>query len=245
MGNWIGKGLKTGIVTTKYPDIMDNNPGVTPGFPVIKNEDINIADSCPAGAIDKNGSSVNKEKCIHCFRCATKNAKTVSFDNSFQWAKIRDKSCIVPDKFKHSMFIRVIDVGDCGVCMNEIKLLNNPYYNIHRLGFFITPTPRKADILIVAGTVSEHMKVPLLNTYEAMPSPKRVISVGVCSLNCGIYRKSFFSNTKVSDVIPVDVEIPGCPPPPLALIHGLLVISGRKNAEKIIHSDTNENRGIL
>ena len=63
--------------------------------------------------------------------------------------------------FRHSIHICVVDAGDCGACLNEVKQLNNPYYNMHRLGFFITPTPRHADVLLVVGAVTDHMKFAL------------------------------------------------------------------------------------
>ena len=76
------------------------------------------------------------------------------------------------------MNVLVVDTGDCGACLNEVKQLNNPYYNMHRLGFFITPTPRQADVLLVVGPLTDHMRLPLRKTYDAMPTPKRVIAVG-------------------------------------------------------------------
>ena len=57
--------------------------------------------------------------------------------------------------FKRSIHIIVVDAGDCGACLNEVKQLNNPYYNMHRLGFFITPTPRHADVMLVVGPVTD------------------------------------------------------------------------------------------
>jgi formate hydrogenlyase subunit 7 len=113
--------------------------------------------------------------------------------------------------------------------LNEIKQLNNPYYNIHRLGFFITPTPRTADVLLVAGPGTDHMRTALRKTHEAMPTPKRVLSVGTCALTGGIFGPSFATRAGVGEMVPVDVGVPGCPPPPLAIIHALLVIAGRKN----------------
>jgi len=126
------------------------------------------------------------------------------------------------------MHIRVVDAGDCGACLNEINLLNNPFYNMHRLGFFITPTPRQADILLVVGPVTDHMKTALLKAFDAMPTPKRVMAVGACALSGGVFESGFVTGGGVADLLPVDVEIPGCPPPPLAILYGLLVLTGRK-----------------
>jgi Ni,Fe-hydrogenase III small subunit len=130
--------------------------------------------------------------------------------------------------FVRSLGILVVDAGDCGACLHEVKQLSGPYYNMHRLGFFITPTPRNADILVVVGSVTTHMRWPLLRAYDAMPGPKRVVAVGTCALSGGVFGPSFTSAGGVSEVIPVDVMVPGNPPPPLAILHGLLVTVGRR-----------------
>jgi Ni,Fe-hydrogenase III small subunit len=101
---------------------------------------------------------------------------------------------------------------------------------MHRLGFFITPTPRNADILLVVGPVTDHLREMLLKVYDAMPAPKRVIAVGTCALSGGVFAESFVCAKGVAEVLPVDVEVPGSPPPPLAILHGLLVAVGRKPA---------------
>jgi len=98
---------------------------------------------------------------------------------------------------------------------------------MHRLGFFLTPTPRTADVLLLAGPLTEHMRHPLTRVYDAMPTPKRVIAVGTCAISGGPFGPSFASNSGVTEVVPVDVFVPGCPPPPLAIIHALLLLVGR------------------
>ncbi len=186
---------------------------------------------CPTGALHNTNDEIvtTRAKCINCYRCLRNTQKHVSWDPGFEWATIRQKLSSLPGAFKHSLHIRVVDAGDCGACLNEIKLLNNPFYNIHRLGFFITPTPRQADILMVAGPVTDHMKTPLLKAYEAMPEPKRVIAVGTCALTGGIFGPGFATNSGITDILPVDVEVPGCPAPPLAILHGLLTLTNRTN----------------
>jgi Ni,Fe-hydrogenase III small subunit len=136
--------------------------------------------------------------------------------------------------FAHSINILVVDAGDCGACLNEIKQLDNPFYNIHRLGFFITPTPRQADVMLVVGPVTDHMRVPLQKAFDAMPTPKRVIAAGACALSGGLFGPSFVCGSGIRDIFPVDVEVPGCPPPPLAVLHGLLVAVGRKPSSGLI-----------
>jgi formate hydrogenlyase subunit 7 len=128
----------------------------------------------------------------------------------------------------------VVDAGDCGACLNEVKQLNNPYYNMHRLGFFITPTPRHADVMVVVGPVTDHMRIVLQKIYDAMPMPKRVLAVGACAVSGGVFAGSFVCAKGLAGVLPVDVEVPGHPPPPLAILHGLLVAVGRKTSASLV-----------
>ena len=132
--------------------------------------------------------------------------------------------------FGRSLHVRFVDAGACGACMSEARQINNPYYNMHRLGFFITPTPRNADILLVAGPVSDAMRLPLRKTYEAMPAPKRVVAIGACAVSGGVFGPSFAAAGGAAEIIPVDVVVPGCPPPPLAILHGLLLVVREKAA---------------
>ncbi|GAC1350018.1 MAG: NADH-quinone oxidoreductase subunit B family protein [Ktedonobacteraceae bacterium] len=129
--------------------------------------------------------------------------------------------------FGHSLHIRHVDAGSCNACESEIKLLLNPYYDIQRLGIFFTTSPRHADLLLVTGPVTRAMEDPLRQTYEAMPDPRLVVAVGACACSGGIFGPSAFSRGGVGEVLPVDVFIPGCPPSPLTLIHGLLLALGR------------------
>jgi Ni,Fe-hydrogenase III small subunit len=146
--------------------------------------------------------------------------------------------------FGRSLHIRFVDAGACGACMSEARQINNPYYNIHRLGFFITPTPRNADVLLVAGPVSDAMRLPLRKAYEAMPTPKRVVAIGACAASGGVFGPSFAASGGVGEVIPVDVVVPGCPPPPLAILHALLVVVGRKPPSALISSATDQPAGV-
>ncbi len=239
MSRWVLKGIKTGIVTTRYPAEKENSVGISPGLPhntpCLDDVSKTICSLCPNDALHEDDGFIRVEqsRCIHCFRCIRENKDQFHWDMGFEWTTSHDKTTILPKSFQRSLNIRVVDAGDCGACLNEIKLLNNPFYNMHRLGIFITPTPRKADVLLVVGPVTDHMKDPLLKAYEAMPAPKRVISVGTCALCGGIMGPGFTSGAGVAEILPVDMEIPGCPPPPLAILHGLLAITGRKQATPV------------
>ncbi len=138
--------------------------------------------------------------------------------------------------FAGSLHIRHVDAGSCNACESEIKLLTSPYYDIHRLGLFITTSPRHADLLLVTGSMTRAMEDPLRKTYEAMPDPRLVVAVGACACSGGIFGPSAFSRGGVGEVLPIDVFIPGCPPSPLTLIHGLLLALGR--VEQRMHERT-------
>jgi formate hydrogenlyase subunit 7 len=105
--------------------------------------------------------------------------------------------------------------------------LNNPFYNLHRLGIFFTASPRAADVLLVTGPVTHAMRAPLLATYEAMPDPKWVIAAGTCAVSGGVSGGNYACGSGLDGVLPVDVYLPGCPPNPAAIIHALLLIVGR------------------
>jgi Ni,Fe-hydrogenase III small subunit len=236
MSKWVSKGIRTGFKTTVYPGKPEKAAGVSPGLP-LGGADVEVynsllANRCPTKAIMEVDHSlvVDYRRCVHCFRCARGVPVPIPWDPSYEWAVAGsdDPPRNFGSEFTHSIHIRVVDAGDCGACLHEVKQLNNPYYNMHRLGFFITPTPRHADVLLVVGPVTDHMRVPLQKTYEAMPTPKRVVAVGACALSGGVFGPSFVSEGGVAQVIPVDVEVPGQPPPPLAILHGLLVAVGRK-----------------
>jgi Ni,Fe-hydrogenase III small subunit len=187
-----------------------------------------MAARCPSGALAAQDGRlvVDDRRCIHAYRCVRQTAEPVPWRNGYEWAKATGDG-EPGSSFRRSIHLLVVDAGDCGACLHEVRQLNNPYYNMHRLGFFVTPTPRHADVLLVVGPVTDHMRVALQKTYDAMPTPKRVVAVGTCALSGGVFGPSFVSASGVASVLPVDVEVPGQPPPPLAILHGLLVAVGR------------------
>jgi Ni,Fe-hydrogenase III small subunit len=121
-----------------------------------------------------------------------------------------------------ALTIRHVDAGSCNGCELEIQALTNPYYNLEGIGIRFVASPRHADMLLVTGPVSKHMAIALQRTYEATPEPKLVVAVGDCGCTGGIFGQSYASLGGIASVIPVDVAIPGCPPPPRALLQGIL-----------------------
>jgi Ni,Fe-hydrogenase III small subunit len=124
--------------------------------------------------------------------------------------------------FGRSLAIRHVDAGSCNGCELEIHATNGPHYNLERLGIKFVASPRHADMLLVTGPVSRNMETALKRTYAATPEPKLVVAIGDCGCSGGIFGESYASCGRVANVIPVDVAVPGCPPPPTAIIQGIL-----------------------
>jgi len=135
-----------------------------------------------------------------------------------------DVKRVVDKRFRGSLSIREVDAGSCNGCELEINALNNPYYDIERFGVHFVASPRHADLLLVTGPVSRHMEEALRRTYAATPEPKWVIAVGDCGANGGEFGTSYASAGAVSNIIPVDLEIMGCPPSPTDLLTGVIAL---------------------
>jgi Ni,Fe-hydrogenase III small subunit len=250
MANWVFTGLRTGIKTGPYPARADAAAGTSPGRPMgtslrSQEDAASLVERCPTGAIARHdgGIAVEQAKCVHCFRCRSE----LPWQDGYEWAAFPDDEAAaragLNRAFGRSLHIRFLDAGACGACMSEARQLNNPYYNMHRLGFFITPTPRSADILLVAGPVSDAMRLPLRKAYDAMPAPKRVVAIGACAISGGVFGPSFIAGGGAAEIVPVDVVVPGCPPPPLAILHGLLVVVGRKPPSALVATPSGTEHG--
>jgi len=125
---------------------------------------------------------------------------------------------LIHAKFRRSLHIREVDTGSCGACESEIIACSNPIYDIQRFGIDFVASPRHADALLVTGPVSKNMELALKKTYEAMPEPKFVITVGECATNGGLFRGSYYAHSGVKNILPVVLHIPGCPPSPAIII---------------------------
>lgn len=123
-----------------------------------------------------------------------------------------------------SLAIRHVDAGSCNGCELEIHALGNVFYDLERFGLRFVASPRHADVLLVTGPVTRNMREALERTYRATPDPKWVVAVGDCAAGCGVFAGSYACVGRVSDVIPVDLHIPGCPPSPTALLQGLIAL---------------------
>jgi Ni,Fe-hydrogenase III small subunit/ferredoxin len=208
------------------------------------------ADACPTDAITMRSHhsrraslDVDYGRCVVCQLCTEvcpTRAMTASSDWAFgvsrredlKWAEppqsaAAELDVVTRKDFRRSLHVRHVDAGSCNGCESELQALNNPFYNLHRLGIFFTASPRFADLLLVTGPVTYAMRGPLQATYEAMPEPRWVMAVGTCAVSGGIAEGGYACGHGLEGVLPVDVYLPGCPPNPAAIMQALLMFLGR------------------
>jgi len=144
-------------------------------------------------------------------------------------AQIRERTARLLGR---SLHIREVDAGSCNGCEIEIVGLNNPIYDAERFGIHFVASPRHADLLLVTGPVTRNMELALRKTYDATPEPRLVVAVGACGCSGGMFGVNYATRGAVDAVVPVDVYIPGCPPNPHALLHGILLALDRLPAKR-------------
>ena len=250
MALWTLFGLASGKATTDWPrqGRNDGQEGVF-GMPRYHADACSegceeCANVCPTHAIEARDRAlaIDYGRCIVCNLC-TEACPTGAMEPSNDWAfGVRERADLVWSEigkepsvpatlerkaFRRSLHIRHVDAGSCNGCESELQALNNPFYNLHRLGIFFTPSPRFADLLLVTGPVTNAMHDPLKAAYEAMPEPRWVMAVGTCAVSGGIAGGNYACGTGLDGVLPVDVYLPGCPPNPAAIMEALLMFLGR------------------
>jgi Ni,Fe-hydrogenase III small subunit/ferredoxin len=250
MALWTLFGLTSGKATTSWPrqsgaDGQDGLLGMPRYDPDACREGCEeCATVCPTRAIEtRNGRlTVDYGRCVVCQLC-TEVCPTGAMEPSADWAfGVRGRADLVwaadgarrsveqhADRraFRRSLHIRHVDAGSCNGCESELQALNNPFYNLHRLGIFFTPSPRFADLLLVTGPVTSAMYEPLMAAYEAMPEPRWVMAMGTCAVSGGIAGGNYACGTGLEGVLPVDLYLPGCPPNPAAVMEALLMFLDR------------------
>jgi Ni,Fe-hydrogenase III small subunit len=130
--------------------------------------------------------------------------------------------------FGRNLAIRHVDAGSCNGCEIEIGGLTGPVYDLERFGLHFVASPRHADLLLVTGPVTRNMAVPLVKTWEATPDPKLVVAIGDCAHDCGVFAGSYAVAGPVSDFVPVNAEVRGCPPSPADILRGILAAVQRR-----------------
>jgi Ni,Fe-hydrogenase III small subunit len=123
-----------------------------------------------------------------------------------------------------SLSIRQVDAGSCNGCELEIHALSNAFYDLERFGLRFVASPRHADVLLVTGPVTRNLREALERTYAATPAPKWVVACGACAIDGGLFAGGYACLNGVSDALPVDLMVRGCPPTPTALLKGLLAL---------------------
>ncbi|HTK61300.1 MAG TPA: NADH-quinone oxidoreductase subunit NuoB [Pseudonocardia sp.] len=126
-----------------------------------------------------------------------------------------------------SVQIRHVDAGSCNGCEIEIGSAFGPVHDAERYGARLVASPRHADALLVTGVVTRNMAEPLRRTVEAVPEPRLVVAVGDCARNRGVFADAYGVVGAVADVVAVDLEVPGCPPRPEAIVAALRTLTGR------------------
>ena len=255
---WTLSGLRRGNASTKWgvQDGDDGQEGVLgmPRFnPALCDTSCSAcAEICPTAAITATPGqaapiALDYGKCVTCQLCVEAcpaGALTRSYDWAFgvhsredlHRAEDRGEDEALrkrPTGFYRSLHVRHVDAGSCNGCESELQALNNPFYNLHRLGVFFTASPRHADVLLVTGPVTHAMRDALLAAYEAMPEPRWVMAIGTCAVAGGTAAGGEFSANGLEGILPVDIYLPGCPPNPAAMIEALLLLLARKRQRVI------------
>lgn len=134
---------------------------------------------------------------------------------------------VAPPALRGSVQVRHVDAGSCNGCELEVGAAFGPVYDAERIGARLVASPRHADVVAVTGVVTQNMAEPLINTLDATPNPRVVISIGDCTRGCGEFAGSYAVAGSVDDFVQVDVHVPGCPPAPQAIIAALRAVTGR------------------
>ncbi len=246
VASWLEQSMTRGILTSRYPKEAASDDEVPPtGRPPLPvggpAPGPRARDSCPVGAI--SDTEVDQGKCIRCARCV---AAGLTFTGPVEAAtrsrsdlmRLSDGPAPSPGSppplasLGRSLHVFLVDVGSCNACNLEVLALANPYYDAQRLGIFFTNSPRHADVLLVVGVPTPEMVEPLRRAYEALPGPKAVVAVGACPISGGAFAGVHDLAPSLEGIVPVDVFLPGCPPPPVAILDALLKLNGRDRAAR-------------
>ena len=262
MSIWVLRGLRDGVVTTRWPARPDpyadtwRGPArpLDPADQASTDDHTNLADLCPTGAITVTDGTVRVDqgRCILCGRCVAERPGVFAWSQgATAQAAFTREQLVVPElpetdtaiqaaraglaertrALRRSVHVRHVDAGSDGSEEWEIQALLGPVYDLHRLGVFITASPRHADVLLVTGAGARGMTGPLRTTYDATPDPKVVIAVGTDAVSGGLLAGGEAVSDGVGTAVPVDIWLPGSPPSPFGILNALLIAVGYLNPE--------------
>lgn len=251
---WIPRGLQEGVVTSRYPRRVDGYDDKFRGSIVVdrnnsREQDLDsVTQVCPTEAISvtANGVQLDRGRCILCGRCTEVLPTIFQFSPNFENSVPSRRALVVPNlhedenvlvssrqelhrrvrALRRSIFIRHVDAGSDGAEEWEVAALTNPIYDVQRLGIFFTASPKHADLLLVTGVGSSGMLEPLRHTFEVMPGPKVVVAAGVDAISGGLVGEGYAAHGGISEIVPVDVFVPGSPPSPFGLLQGIMLAVG-------------------
>ncbi len=255
MSPWLLRGLRNGVVTTRWPARADPYEASWRGpATVLAPAAAAAADGldalCPTGAISAGqgaGVHLDQGKCILCGRCVAARPDVFGWSEGSAAAALTRGGLVVPQipetaenlasirdalrlrtaALRRSVHLRHVDAGSDGAEEQEIQALLGPVYDVHRLGIFLTASPRHADVLLVTGAGARGMIAPLRRTFDGMPDPKLVIAVGSDAVSGGLISPSYATAGGVGEAVGADAWLPGSPPSPFSILHALLLVLGR------------------
>ncbi|MBI3757168.1 MAG: NADH-quinone oxidoreductase subunit NuoB [Deltaproteobacteria bacterium] len=202
-------------------------------------------DACPTDAIEKDehGLRLDLGRCLFCTDCIEAcPEQAIRFTQDYRLAARRRQDLITDSEalrfayalddatrrlFGRSLKLRQVSAGGCNACEADVNVLNTVVFDLGRFGIQFVASPRHADGLLITGPVTQHMRLALQKTYDAVPSPKIVIAVGACAISGGPFVDHPEVHNGADAVVPVDLYVPGCPPHPVTILDGLLRLLGR------------------
>jgi Ni,Fe-hydrogenase III small subunit/ferredoxin len=259
---WVLRGLRDGVVTTRWPARGDPYASGWRGPATVVSSAAaaaagadGVGTLCPTGAISVQpaaGVRLDQGKCILCGRCVAARPDVFGWSGGSGTAALTRGGLVVPQipetpgnltrirdglrlrtaALRRSVHLRHVDAGSDGAEEQEIQALLGPVYDVHRLGIFITASPRHADVLLVTGAAARGMIGPLRRTLDGMPDPKLVIAVGTDAVSGGLISPSYATAGGVGGAVGVDAWLPGSPPSPFSILHALLLVLGRLPARE-------------
>jgi Ni,Fe-hydrogenase III small subunit/ferredoxin len=201
--------------------------------------------ACPTDALSRREAGIRLDvgRCLFCPECTDAcPTGAIAFGSDHRMATRTRADLLVEGEgprlatalerealrvFGRSLKLRQVSAAGCNGCEADVNVLGTVVFDLGRFGIQFVASPRHADGLLVTGPVSDHMRLALRKTWDAVPAPKLVIAVGACAIAGGPYAGHPEVHDGADAVVPVDLYVPGCPPHPLTILDGLLRLLGK------------------